>query len=563
MHLPLRTLVALSLSIAAFTPALADDFVLEDVTLGSGAVVYRAKRIEATGANISKEDALKLLATGNATSAAERFAQIDAARIVIPELASETKSGGYTQNFVYRDVVIQKMAHGVAESVDSSGASVDSRRDATTTKGAFGAFHMEGVDFPAATRMTVDARKSPDEPKRQTAAAFTMESMEIDLPEGGKMKAGKMTGRNFAGRPLAAPMTDLVELAPKPDAAPSDATRAAMAAMSADFITSVDVGVLVMNDLVVSKDADARAPATRVSIKRLALDGLKDGKLERFTVDGVDGAPAESFHLDRVSVAGLDARPTFVAAASATKKSIPHFDSIEISGLNTTPDGAPVSLGRLLLEAKNWGEDAPANLSAKAERLLVSLAGAGASRAPALAALGYAKLDLAAALGAKFDAERKEFSLDELSLRDNAIGALRLGGFLAHVSPDLISGEENAMKSAIAAIVFWRADLHVENLGGLDRFVAAQAKAIGKSPENVRDNLAAGGRAMTRSLFAPGAKPDPRVDGVADAVATFLKGAKNFDLRLSAPDGLGAIDLMMAGKLGALSDRLKIEAKAR
>ena len=336
-----------------------------------------------------------------------------------------------------------------------------------------------------------------------------------------------------------------------------------MAAMSADFITSVDVGALELNDLVVSKDADAKAPATNVSIRRMAIEGLKDGKLGSFTMEGIDGAPADSFHLDRIAIAGLDARPTFMAAASTTRKAFPHFDSIELAGLKAQPDGAPVSLGRLTLEAKDWGDDAPAALSAHADHAVLSLAGAGASRAPALAALGYDKLDLTTALGAKYDAQKKEFSLDELSLRDDAVGALRFAAFLAHVSPDLMSGDENATKSAIAALVFWRADLHLENLGALDRFVAAQAKQIGKSEASVRENLAAGGKAMTRSLFAAGGKPDPRVDGVAEAVGAFLKGAKSFDLRLSAPDGLGAIDLMMAGKLGALTDRLNIEAKAR
>ena len=66
---------------------------------------------------------------------------------------------------------------------------------------------------------------------------------------------------------------------------------------------------------------------------------------------------------------------------------------------------------------------------------------------------------------------------------------------------------------------------------------------------------------MALALFTT--RPDPRADVVAHAASAFVEGARTFDLSLAAPQGVGAIDLMMAGQLGVLMDKLKIDANAK
>lgn len=557
------TLLPLALTLALGGAAVAEDFTLDDVTMGSATATYRAKRIEISGANISREEARRLLASDSAEPGADRLARIDAARIVLPELVSETRTGDYTQTISYRDVVIAGMAKGVARTVDCSGAAILSKRGEATSRGTFGASHMEGVDFALLLRIAGGVRSAPDEQKRQTAAAFSMDGMTMDIAEGGRMTAGRMTGRAFDGRPLAAPMSSLVELAPKPAEQPSEAARAALSAMTADLFTSVDFGALELNDLVVSRDADGRAPATKVAVRRVALEGMKDGRIDRIALDGIDTGGAPNLKIIRLALDGFDPRPSFIAAASPTKRALPQFDRVEVQGLSLDADDGPIGLGKFTLEAKEWKDSAPTGLNARAENLAISLAGPAALRAPALAALGYTSLDVAAALDARYDSTRQELSLNEISIRDVSIGKAQLSGFLGHVSADLMSGDEAATKSAIAALVFWRADLGLENGGALDRFIAAQAKQTGKPPAALRENLATAGKALAQTLFSTGGKSDPQVAKAGDALASFVKGAKTFELHLSAPDGLGMIDLVMAGKLGGLVDRLKIDTTAK
>lgn len=558
-----RGLAALAFVVLVAAGARADDFTLDNVTMASPLATYRAPRIEIVGANVSREEAMKLLAADNPQSGPERLARIGAVRIAIPELVSETKAGDYAQTIVYRDLVASGMTHGIAARVESSGARLESRRRDVASRGTFGPFRMEGVDFAAAMRIAGAIRASPDEPKKQTAAMFSMDGMDLEIADGGRFKAGAMIGRAFAARPLAAPLGSLVEAAPKPAAPPDEATRAAMAAMSADFLTSVDFGALELNDIAVDRTADTRTPASLVKLRRLALDGLRDGRLERFVAEGLESAAPEPVRIERMEIVGFDPRPTFIAAASATRRAVPQFDRIEFAGFVATPDDAPIEVGRFTLEARDWRDLAPTSLEARVENAAVSLSGADAKRAPLLVALGYDNLKLSGALAARYDAERHQFELTELSVRDEAIGAARIGAFLGHVSPGLISGDETAMKSALAALVFWRADLRLENAGALDRYVAEQARQLGAPQAAVREKLATAGRAAVQSLFPSSGKPDPRIATVAAAVEAFLKGSKSFDLTISAPEGIGAVDLMLAGKLGALTDRLRIEARAQ
>ncbi len=553
-------IVLLTMSAAAH----ADDYSLDDVAIVTSLATYRARHVDVVGAALSRDDALKLLAVGGASSAAEGLAKIDAARISIPELVSETRAGDFAQTTVYHDVAIERVAHGVADSVAAAGLTIESRRGAETAKGRFGALHAEGVDFPAAARMTLEQRTSPDQPKQQIMATLSLLDIRIDVPDGGGLAVDRLTGRNFGGRPLAASMSGLVELAPRPGQPPDARTQQAVAAMISDLLASIDIGALEMDGLQIKTGAAAdnsEAPGA-MKARHVALAGVADGKVASFTMEGIDSAgPADAFHIDRIALSGFDARPAFAADVGAGARAAPHFDHAEIAGASIAADGAPVSIGAITVDARDWMDLTPTSLVARAEHIVTSLTGAGVRRSPQLAALGYDRLDLSAALDLNLDRDKHELSLNDLSLRDDAVGGVRLSGVFGHVSPDLFSGVEDRMRNALLSIVVWRAALRLENRGALDRYVDALAKANGMTPAVMRGKLAATARAMALALFTT--RPDPRADVVAQAASAFVDGARTFDLSLAAPQGVGAIDLMMAGQLGVLMDKLKIDANAK
>ena len=561
----LRSALALATLLAA-TVASADDFRIDDAAVSSPLASYKARRIEFSGSKLSRESVQRLLAADDKTGGSDRFAQIDADRISIPELIAETRAQDYAQTVTYRDLILSDVAKGVARRVEIGGAEVDSRRSGSSSKGHLGAMRLEGVDFPALLRLTYAARASADEPKRITTRAFAMAGAQIEIEGGGKVTVGEIGGRDFGGRPLAAPLGGLIEATPKLDATePSPEARRAIAAMTADLLASMDVGAIEARDLRFVAPGVEQAPGVELQMRRMALEGLADGRIAQLVVEGVaSNQPEARFALDRIALSGLDLTASLKAAAApAGGPAAPRFDRIDIAGVSASGPDGPVSAAGVSIAASDWLAVAPTKLSARIDRLSVSLAGAGAGRNAALAALGYDKVEVSGGLEAKFDPAKGELSVDKIEADSAQVGRVAASLMLSRIPVAAFSGDWEAARSAWPSILFWRTDLAVMDKGLIGRIAQVQAAKAGASETQARARLAQTARALVHSLFAAAPKSDAQVDGLADAVAAVATGAPTLDVRIWAPDGMGLVDFALAAQLGTLSRALKIEAKAR
>jgi len=563
----IRLIFAAALAgLVAGAPVRAEDFQLDDVSIAAPLGSYRAKRIEVSGSALTKEAAQRLLSSAATGAGDERFAQLDAARIFIPELNAESRAGDYEQTGVYRDVTLGNVVGGIAATIDVSGVEVTARRGGVANRGKLGAIRGEGVDFPALLRIANAARAGADEAKKITTRRMSIAGAEIEIDGGGRLSVGAIEGQDFGGRPLAAPLAGLAEAAPRPGGPePSPAARRALAAMAGDVLSSLDVGALDMRDVVMTTPGAEKEGPQTVRFRRIGLSRLVDGRIGGFTLEGVAaGADDAKFDVERIDLAGLDVRTALAAAASADPKpAAPRFDRLEIAGLSMTMPDGPISLARAVIEARDWLELAPTKLSARLERAVVSLAGAGAARGALLAALGYDKIDLSGALEARFDAQKGELSIDRLEAEGAGMGAARVSLMLSRVPAALFSGDMQSAQLALPAVTFWRADIGLTDRGLLGRYAAARAKDERKTEAQIRGEFATMGVAMTRALFSVQPNSNPKVEALASAVSAFAKGAASLEIRAYAPDGMGLIDLSMAAQMGSLADRLKIDAMAR
>ena len=544
----------------------ADDFQLEDVAIAASLGSYKAKRIDVTGSPLTKDAAQKLLSSSAAGTGEEKFAQLDAARIAIPELIAESAAGDLTQTVIYRDVVIAKAAKGVAETVDVASAELSAKRGEIVNRGRIGAIHAEGVDFPALLRVAAGARKSPDEAKKITTRKLSVAGVDIEADGGGKVAIGAIEGSDFGGRALSAPLAGLAEAAPRPGGPePSPDAKRAMAAMAGDILTSLDVGVLEMRDIVSTMPGPNKDAPESVRFKRIGVSKLADGRIGGFTLEGIAaGKDDAKLEIERIDLTGLEIGRSLAAAAAVDPKPVtPHFDRLEVAGLAMNlPDG-PISFGRAVIDARDWLDVAPTKLTLRLERALVSLAGPGAARSAPVAALGYDKIDLSAAFEAQYDPPKGELSVDRLETDAAGMGAARLSLFLSRVPASLFAGDVQAAQLALPSVSVWRADIGLSDRGLLQRYVAVRAKDERKTEAQIRAELATLGTGMARALFAAQPNSNPQVESLAGAVSAFAKGAPNLDIRVSAPDGMSVLDLSMAAQMGSLAERLKIEARAR
>lgn len=567
MNLAGAAALATFVALTAIASARADDFTLDDVTIASPLSVYRARAVEFTGSALSREETRKVLDAGDPASGADRLARLDAARIVIPELVAETKGDGYRQTIVYRDVAATRVAHGVAQFLDAAGATIETARAGETMRGKFGALHAESVDFPALARIVAEPRKD-DAAKRRTIARLSLDGLEI-VPSGGeRVRIGRIEGKDFNGRALAAPMRSLVDLSARADAKPpSPEGRRAIAAMLGDIVTSFDAGSFVMSDIAVTKVADEAARPLAL-IKRVALEGIMDGKIGAFSLEGLEaGDAAASVKIDRLAIAGLDLKTALAGAAALNaKQTSPHFDRIELSGLSVVGAGSgasdPFALKRLTIDATDWKALLPTRLHVGVDGAAGSLAGVGIAPGPALAAIGYDRFDFTGAIDARYDATKGELTIDKISGADPQLGAIRLSAVLSRVPASLFDGEPGATRAALLAVALWRADLRLTDNGALGKLAAANAAKTGRTPADARADMARAARALVHTLFSAPPGADAKVETVAEAASAFAGGASVLEVSASAANGLSLVDLAVGAQLGTLADQLRLDAKA-
>lgn len=539
--------------------ARADSFALDDVTIAGGETTYRAKRLEVTDTPLSREAMLALLGDDK-TPAPERFAKLSAARITTPELVSTAGAGEVSQTVAYRDVVLEEIVAGRVARAKASGATFTIKGPQTgEIAGRAGALAFEGIDLLALAHILVEGRKAADEEARTVLGAGTIESFDVDLPSGGKGHVGRIVIRDAGARALVVPASSLVDLAPKPDAAPpSPERRRALSGVLADLLTSQSLGALDLSDVRIES---GRATGVVVSVKTFGLSGVARGRIARTSLEGltVAGEKDASASVGHLAFIGIDLAPLLAGAISDEPPArVPlRFDRIELEALAArVPNvGQPValSLGRAALDAKDWRAITPQSLVLGVEHLAFDLP-TDDPRARPLLDLGYKRLDLSLAAQAAYDAAKTELLVDRLSLTAPDVGHVALAARASNIGPDLLGSDAEKARAALAAGLFKHADILVSDDGLLTRLIATQARQTRTNETDVRARWASNVRAFVNALLADNADRN----AVADVAERFIRSGGRVSLSADAPNGLGLIDAMLAGGAQGLLGKIKL-----
>lgn len=524
--------------------ARAADFTLDDVSVTAGATTFRAARVEVSGSPLDRAAAQALLSSADARSIGERLAAIKARRIVIPELAARSEVAGVTQTVVYRDLALGEVDAGRAASMTAAGARFDSRRRGRDVNGACGAMDATGVDFVAIARLMGEGRGEGEAAPQTKARTFSIADCAFTSADGVRISIGRSRGRDIGGRPLVAPVASLIQSGPDGASQPdSPATQRAVALLAADLIDSMAFGAIEVDD--VRAAGGEAGKGVDLKIRRVAFTGARDSRIADITIEGLSAdTPDGPASFDRATLAGLDVKPVFAAAlAQSARQATPRFDAFEITDLAVRGLG----IGRLRVDAGQWYDLAPSLLAATAERAKIDVAAFGMT---ALAALGYASIEARGAFRMRYDVERRTLAFAEISSEAPGLGRTNFSAEFSKVQPEVFSGDAQALKSALPAIFFSQAALRLEDLGVFARMAA---RPDGPS----RAQLGQTARLVARGLLGEGPAGAPAVD----AIGRFFESGRSLAMKIEAPQPIGMIDLMMAGRLSGLADRLKIETK--
>ena len=551
-------LMLLTFSAPAYAAA---SFTLENVTLDSGGTIYRAGKIDVTDSELSREDMQALLAGDKGTAPSQQFSKVSAARIAAPELVADQKAGEVTQAVTYRDVVFDKVVAGrIGQATASSATFKINGSETGEMSGRTGALSLWAVDLPALSHMLVEGRASPDEAARTMIGSGTVADLDIDLPNGGHGHIARIDLRESGGRALAVPMNSLVDLAPKPDASPPTPERKrALSGVLADLLTSQSLAALELKDVTVQS---APASATTVKVGSLAFGGIAGGRIGHTALDGLaiaSGPSDAATTVAHLSFEGIDLTPLLAASVSdePPARAPLKFDRIALEGFASKVAGAgqPLSLsvGHLTIDAKDWRDLLPQGLGVVVRNFAFDLPTDNV-RARPLLDLGYTRLDLSMSADAAYDSTKSELTLKRLSASEPAVGSADLATSFSNVSPEFLGSDTEKARAALAAALFRHASLTVNDSGLLARMIDTQAKQSKSTPADVRIRWASGVRAAAMVLLADNADRG----AVADAAEQFVRNGGRFALVADAPNGVGLIDVMLAGGVQGALRKLKL-----
>ncbi|HLW92964.1 MAG TPA: hypothetical protein VKS78_16905, partial [Roseiarcus sp.] len=182
----------------------------------------------------------------------------------------------------------------------------------------------------------------------------------------------------------------------------------------------------------------------------------------------------------------------------------------------------------------------------------------GSEFANNLSTLGYSRLELAAAIGAHYEADAKALSLDDLTLEGVAMGSLGLKAHFADVDPTLMSGGKDERMQALFGCSIAALEIKIVNAGLFEKALAYYAKQQGTTPDALKQQISAAAVQMVPLLLGG----DPSAQKVASEAQKFIDQPKNLTVTIKAKgDPLKAADFM-GGDTSAIAAKLDISATA-
>ena len=417
-----------------------------------------------------------------------------------------------------------------------------------------------------------------------------LEGMAVGTPNG-DFHIGSYAVKDTRIKPGTTPWSEIMKYMPQP-AQPGKPPTPEQLKASMDFMSSIidiyaglSVGSWEMDDLGFSAKGDAAGQqgAGSGSIKRIAMKDFANFRIGEFSIDGFDAAPPTgAMHLGKFSALGFDFSDWAMSVKSilrqaatdptalqtmGSKMKMPRIDSLALADLNTdyaapahsTDADAPrqqihVQLGGMEFKPVLGSGGLPASLTSSIDHLIFNLP-PNTPNVDILTSLGFDKFDLSSKFDARWDEAKQQLTVSNASLSDASLGKLEIASSLDSVPPEAFSSDPFMRQAAWLGALVKSADIRFDNQRLLDLVIAAQAKQMGKSPDEARSDLIIAAAAGIPALL--GNSPAARELGAA--VAKFLANPKSLHIVLTAKDGIGSGD---AAAPDHMLDKVELKATA-
>lgn len=540
-----------------------EKIVAENLSFKLGPTDYKIKKLEAEGAALSAADIAKFFDAKEIVPAKERFARLNATRVVIPEIAGETAAAGAKQQFVYRDVVLENVVAGRIGAMRASSLeqTID-RSQGGRINAHYGPISAKNIDLTQIAHIYGDARADDKEPMKPVQDDVVIENASLAIPDAQfELRIARIIGKGIEARatdrPLSQRFDDIAAIAVAPTAEQS----AALTTTALEAIEGFKIGFIEAQDIVAS---GAGAKPYTLKIARVTLAKVADSVIGEVSIDDVSyaGADLAKLNLRRAALRGLEFRPLFEGG----ERRFPRVAHVDLSALEADlPDPSVSDAAREKFRVATgfadlgaYRDGAPTSVSSRVDHWITDLSARGGAPADAqLIALGYKEVDLSWAFDGQWREKEQELFVREAMLSGRDMGRVEFSATLANVTPLLFSPSPILSRAAALSMLVKRVDATVVNMGLVDKTLDLEAKAKGVDPAKLRADYSASAAALITAYF----DGSDKARLLADAVGKFVASSNQLHLKAQSAKGVGVIDAMTS-KPGELLQGLEIEAKA-
>jgi hypothetical protein len=308
----------------------------------------------------------------------------------------------------------------------------------------------------------------------------------------------------------------------------------------------------------------------KITLHDFSADDVAAGKVGKIMIAGIDGAGTEdgaavairsgALRLEGADLAGV--LKATGAAGEAARGHIGHlvWESVDI----VAPDkeSGPGKTIHIALGSFELSSDYDGDTLKKGATVLKGLIiepAPGSEFATGLAALGYPRLEIAAAIGARYQANDKTLSLDDLTIEGVQMGLVGVKASFGDVDPALISsGDRSQRMQALMGCSIAALEVKIVNAGLFEKALAYYAKQQGTTPDALRQQVSAAAVQLTPLILGG----DPSSLKLATEAKKFIDQPNNLTVSIKAKGApLKAADFM-AGDPSDIVGKVDISATA-
>jgi len=338
-----------------------------------------------------------------------------------------------------------------------------------------------------------------------------------------------------------------------------DEADALFARLDAAAITVGEIAVVAANQTYTLRDVRA--------------SGVKNGKIDRLSVGGLDGRAevagggATTVKVGTVAVEKADLGPMLSGLAGGHRPS-GRIDAtrIVVSDMdiaapdNDVPANAP---GGNSYRIRLASFEATNSRDGAVERSVAMMKGMSIEPPPAsraaqsLTLYGYDRIDVESTFSGRYDTQARIYVLEDLTISVAKVGSIRLEATLGGIDTATLAGDGDSAMRALADSELSHLVIRITNSGYFEQALAVAAAQEHKSPQQIRTKWTG---AIEALAMDPGSGPAMRK--LNDAVAAFISDPKSLTVTLDAKRPVKLGELGDIRSPDALMELVDIDAKA-